>query len=658
MTKYQLPIFEDKSLLPTGKSHVSYSEIADFETCSYKHRLKHIEKINLGKPSIHTEYGQVIHDVLENYILGKHELNAETAAAAKVQFRDHCDKLKSDHGIDITDKDFEDFAASIPEILKSVPEFMNETFPGWTGFAAEHALYESVAGQTNKYFKGFIDTVIRMPKNARKKRSSETNDNNSIMRLSELVKQTKSETDIEFGDGYEYYIIDWKGQRLNAPILTPYGWTTMGSLKIGDEITDSSGGICKVGGIYPLGKKDVYRLTMRDGGVVECTDDHLWKVARAGEHEYKILTTKELIEKPKYRYLPVISAPVQYKTNNQEISVNPYLLGVLLGDGGLTSSVSFSSADEEIIEYVRQALPDTLCVKKVGKTSKYHYAIVLKNKNRNFRYAKGCHQILNFLREEKLLGKKSHEKHIPKAYLMTSPEDRLLLLQGLLDTDGWVQKGHAKFSTTSTLLARDIRELAGSLGGVVFSSVRKKKRSPNEHVENILTIKMPPNLIPFRLSRKVEKYNTTPVRYLRRSIAKIEKIGEDDMQCIGVTSSDHLYVTSDFILTHNTTSWGWDAAKKRDFHKQLQLALYKHYFCRISNLRLDQVKCGFVLLKRTPRKSDKSRCELVPVSVGPKTEARALEVLNNMINQVASGRAIKNRNSCRYCEYNGTEHCT
>ncbi len=317
MTKYQLPIFEDKSLLPTGKSHVSYSEIADFETCSYKHRLKHIEKINLGKPSIHTEYGQVIHDVLENYILGKHELNAETAAAAKVQFRDHCDKLKSDHDIDITDKDFEDFAASIPEILKSVPEFMNETFPGWTGFAAEHALYESVAGQTNKYFKGFIDTVIRMPKNARKKRSSETNDNNSIMRLSELVKQTKSETDIEFGDGYEYYIIDWK-----------------------------------------------------------------------------------------------------------------------------------------------------------------------------------------------------------------------------------------------------------------------------------------------------------------------------------------------------SCSWGWDAAKKRDFHKQLQLALYKHYFCRISNLRLDQVKCGFVLLKRTPRKSDKSRCELVPVSVGPKTEARALEVLNNMINQVASGRAIKNRNSCRYCEYNGTEHCT
>lgn len=653
MAKYQLPVFENKELLPTGKQHVSYSEISDFLTCGFKHRLKHIEKIELGKPSIHTEYGQVLHDVLENYILGKHKMEQQVLIDAEQEFRQRIETIKSQHGVDVSDKDIESFSKTISEVALSVPEFLNEKFPNWIGFAAEHQLYESIDGQSQKYFKGFIDTVIRVPRTSRRKRIS---NKETPMRLSDLTQQIDPEQVSD--EAYEYYLIDWKGQRLNAPILTPYGWTTMGSLKIGDEITDSSGGICKVGGIYPLGKKDVYRLTMRDGGVVECTDDHLWKVARAGKHEYKILTTKELIEKPNYRYLPVISAPVQYKTNNQEISVNPYLLGVLLGDGGLTSSVRFSSADEEIIEYVRQALPNTLCVKKVGKTSNCDYAIVLKNKNRNFRYAKGCHHILNFLREEKLMGKKSHEKQIPKTYLMASPEDRLLLLQGLLDTDGWVQKGHAKFSTTSTLLARDIRELVGSLGGIVFSSVRKKKRSPNEHVENILTIKMPPNLIPFRLSRKVEKYNSTPVRYLRRSIAKIEKVGQDDMQCIGVTSSDHLYVTSDFILTHNTTSWGWDAQKKRDFQKQLQLVFYKHYFCKIFKLRLDQVKCGFVLLKRTPRKSDNSRCEFVPVSVGPKTEAKALTILNDMINQVSYGVAIKNRNSCRFCEYNGTEHCT
>lgn len=319
--KYQLPLFEDPTLLPTGKSHVSYSEISDWMDCSYRHRLKHIEKINLGKPSIHTEYGQVIHDLLENYILGKNKLEEESIEGARKQFREHCDKLKEEHGVEVSDKDFNDFAASIPEIANAVPEFLNETFPEWTGFAAEHALYESVAGQTNKWFKGYIDTIIRIPKNARKKRGSSLPDSEGKavpMRLSELVGQVKTDEEKQqFGDGYEFWILDWK-----------------------------------------------------------------------------------------------------------------------------------------------------------------------------------------------------------------------------------------------------------------------------------------------------------------------------------------------------TTSWGWDAMKKRDFQKQLQLVFYKHYFCRLLGLRLDQVKCGFVLLKRSPRKSDNSRCELVPVSVGPKTEAKALEVLNNMINQVASGRAIKNRNSCRFCDYNGTEHCT
>lgn len=320
MTKYQLPLFEDKTLLPTGKHHVSYSEISDWMDCSYRHRLKHIEKIELGKPSIHTEYGQVIHDILENFILGKHELNDETVAAAKKQFREHCDNIKEKYNVEISDKDFNDFAASIPEIVKSVPDFLNNTFPDWKGFAAEHQLYENVTGQTNKYFKGFIDTVIRIPKNARKKRGTSMPDQNTgkpvPMRLSELVGQINKSDNPEFGDGYEFWIIDWK-----------------------------------------------------------------------------------------------------------------------------------------------------------------------------------------------------------------------------------------------------------------------------------------------------------------------------------------------------TTSWGWDAMKKRDFQKQLQLVFYKHYFCRVFNLRLDQVKCGFVLLKRTPRKTDNSRCELVPVSVGVKTEAKALDILNNMINQVSNGMAIKNRNSCRYCEFNGTEHC-
>jgi hypothetical protein len=113
-----------------------------------------------------------------------------------------------------------------------------------------------------------------------------------------------------------------------------------------------------------------------------------------------------------------------------------------------------------------------------------------------------------------------------------------------------------------------------------------------------------------------------------------------------------------YILDWKTTNYGWPPDKKRDFQKQLQLVLYKHFFCKFMNLPLEQVKCGFVLLKRTPRKSDNSRIELVPVSVGPKTQEKGLKIMHDMINQIKTGRTIKNRESCRFCVYNGTMHCT
>ena len=84
--------------------------------------------------------------------------------------------------------------------------------------------------------------------------------------------------------------------------------------------------------------------------------------------------------------------------------------------------------------------------------------------------------------------------------------------------------------------------------------------------------------------------------------------------------------------------------------------LYKHFFCKMFNLNLDRVKCGFVLLKRTPRKGG-DRCELVKVSVGPVAQAKAVATMHTMINSVMSGRVMKNRNSCRFCEFNNTKHC-
>lgn len=111
------------------------------------------------------------------------------------------------------------------------------------------------------------------------------------------------------------------------------------------------------------------------------------------------------------------------------------------------------------------------------------------------------------------------------------------------------------------------------------------------------------------------------------------------------------------ILDWKTTSWGWKVDMKRSFEKQMQLILYKHFFCKATRIPLNQVKCGFVLIKRSKPTNGK-RLEFVPVSVGPKSIDKALKVLHNMINQVRIGFATKNRKYCKpFCPYAGTSHC-
>jgi hypothetical protein len=110
-----------------------------------------------------------------------------------------------------------------------------------------------------------------------------------------------------------------------------------------------------------------------------------------------------------------------------------------------------------------------------------------------------------------------------------------------------------------------------------------------------------------------------------------------------------------WVLDWKTCAWGWPAEKKSDPMIRSQLVYYKHFFANKAGVEFKDVRCGFVLLKRTAQ--DGSRCELVPVSVGDVTLQRSLKVLDNMITSVRRGIAIKNKDSCQYCDYKGTEWC-
>lgn len=171
------------------------------------------------------------------------------------------------------------------------------------------------------------------------------------------------------------------------------------------------------------------------------------------------------------------------------------------------------------------------------------------------------------VRQLGLWGTGSHTKFVPDEYLYNSAEIRLAVLQGLLDSDGGpvTQRDRTcriQYSTASPRLRDDVRFLVRSLGGVVCLRTRAAAgRSPgrargrdvyHRHDAHILDIRLPAGVEPFRLQRKRDTYRATgggrPMRY----IDHIEPAGTAEAVCIQVAAADSLYVTEDFLLTHNT----------------------------------------------------------------------------------------------------------
>lgn len=118
-----------------------------------------------------------------------------------------------------------------------------------------------------------------------------------------------------------------------------------------------------------------------------------------------------------------------------------------------------------------------------------------------------------------------------------------------------------------------------------------------------------------------------------------------------------------WILDFKTASWGWTPEKKQDFNKILQLVLYKHFWCKKNNIPLNDVRCGFVLLKRvisegSRKKNNTASCELVQISVGDKAIQRGLEIVRTMLVTSKKKFCLKNRDHCSWCEYFGTRYCS
>lgn len=347
-----------------------------------------------------------------------------------------------------------------------------------------------------------------------------------------------------------------------SKVLTPNGWIYIKDLQINDDIINSDGLVSKVVGVFPQGIKELYKITFSDNSNVICCDEHLWNVQstnhRYRNSPYRTKITNELRKTPlQYKngnnkwYIPTIK-PIQNFNNNYKFIIDPYIMGCLLGDGHFHKKyITFSSADIDIIKHIKELCPNEITLSK-NKTSKYDYLFINKTKN----------TINIFNREIIKLGlynKLSNSKFIPTEYKLSNIQDRIKLLQGLMDTDGWsLKRDHnLQYGTTSEKLKDDVIFLINSLGGTVTVSIKKPKYTYKDIIKNgllfyILTIKLPDDITPFTLKRKLitRKRKVKYVPY--KAIKSIEYYKKDNAVCISTNSKDELFITDGFNLTHNT----------------------------------------------------------------------------------------------------------
>ena len=374
-----------------------------------------------------------------------------------------------------------------------------------------------------------------------------------------------------------------KAQPLDAKVLTPTGWVPMGKICVGDLVIAGDGSPTRVTGVFPQGDKEIFRIGFSDGASTECCDEHLWltqtylersqgqRAAMAGRiwkcgapHVRSLAEIRTTLSAPhlgaKNHSIPMVGA-VQFAASSTPL--DPYLLGALLGDGCFREDgVMISSADADVLEMICGVIPDDC---RLIHQSVYDWRIAyvgaVKCTSVGFQgiNRQAAHPVLEELRRVGLNGRKAHEKFVPHDYLFNSVEVRLALLQGLMDTDGWTQRHSTCFGTTSRRLADDVAFIVRSLGGVV-SETEKTPSYAYRGVQKIgrvsytLHLKLPPHVLPFRLPRKavtaVAKTKYLPTRY----VTSVESIGKKTAQCIAVAHPSHLYVTDDFIVTHNTSA--------------------------------------------------------------------------------------------------------
>jgi deoxycytidine triphosphate deaminase len=347
--------------------------------------------------------------------------------------------------------------------------------------------------------------------------------------------------------------IEGKALALDTPIPTPTGWKLMDQLQIGDLVFDERGQpTAVIDATEVMTGRECREVVFSDGTSLVCDLDHQWEVQTKYDRQRggaRVMTTRDMekrlrVAEHEYSYHVAQAAPVRYSPKPQRI--DPYVLGVWLGDGTSTKA-EVTSIDAPILQELEHAGypvtpasgPLAYRVGGAGHT----------RDQRTGRYARND-SLSSRLRDLGLLG----EKHIPTAYLQGSVEQRRALLEGLMDTDGYVDSiGRCELTTVQPYLADQYFELIASLGH------RPKLAKKTAWLYGLncgpkYEIAFTPSEPVFRLPRKLARQKRSGAFRRGRAIKAIRRVDSVPVRCIQVASPRGLYLaTRSFVPTHNSS---------------------------------------------------------------------------------------------------------
>ena len=352
--------------------------------------------------------------------------------------------------------------------------------------------------------------------------------------------------------------LEGKALALDTPVPTPTGWRTMGELEPGDDVFDETGAPTTiVGATPPMIGRPCREVLFSDGARVTADASHQWvtidKHGRTkGRALLEVRTTDEIASTLRVRgevnhHVP-LAGPVQYPAR-LDLPIEPYTLGAWLGDG-TTTAAQITCCDTEILEQISgEGYP----VRRLTYAP-HRYSIGATGRTRDVRtgrYARNG-SLSSRLRE---LGLRDG-KFVPRAYLEAGVAQRLALLQGLMDTDGFVDDiaGRCEFTSVNVGLADAVVELAASLG---FRPVRSEGRATLNGIDHgpKYRVKFTPDRPVFRLPRKLARQKAADARFHRfRAIDVVREVPSVPVRCIQVASPRGVFLVSrSFIPTHNSS---------------------------------------------------------------------------------------------------------